>query len=457
MLFPTPRYGAEAITTLISRANGSVMLIPSTPFPVVSEILAKKPMRAYDFPLVEHFLSARPMPYPFTKTFESNRHEPLVCLHTSGTTGFPKPIIWTHDWANSIAAGHYIPAPPGYERIDEMLLGPQRRMMTLFPQFHASGIICALFFQLYLGTTVLYAPAAPTPNEAVDAAADALEVLSEEAKIHSLALPPPHAEYLGADTTQLERVSKKVDTLLWGGGDLSHASGSAIAARMQILNQLASTELGLWAELRRTEPSSAEVLEDDWHYVTFDKSLNIRFDPVSEGKEGTIYEAIMVKNKGEGAWVQPMFKIYTDMEEITLGDLFTQHPYDSEKWRHSGRSDDLLNFLTSETFHPGAAERRIATHPGVAEVIMVGTRRPKASLLIRLNNGTDLNSVWEVVDEVNQDSPLYARVGKHMILAITEPFPKTAKGTIQKKATIDLYASELDALYVEDGSYVPTR
>jgi hypothetical protein len=74
-----------------------------------------------------------------------------------------------------------------------------------------------------------------------------------------------------------------------------------------------------------------------------------------------------------------------------------------------------------------------------------------------LNNGTSLDSVWGIVEEVNKDSPVYARVERHMILAVTEPFPRTAKGTVQKKAAIASYESTLDVIYVKDGSFVPTR
>lgn len=455
MLFPTPRYGAEAITTLIARANGSVMLVPSTPLPVVSEVLAKRSMRTFDFPSVEHFLASQPAPYPFTKTFEAHKHEPLVCLHTSGTTGFPKPVIWTHDWLHSVAEGHYLPAPVGYERLDILMLGPQRRVMTLFPAFHASGIICALFFQLLLGTTVVYAPARLAPNESVDVAADALDSLGEEGRVDVVALPPPHTEYLGANATLLDRFSKRVKTVVFGGGDLSHSAGDTIATKMQVVNHIASTELGLWTELHKPGSVDTEKVEAEWSYVQFHPSSHIRFDAVSEAKEGTLYEAIMVRNQGEGAYVQPIFRIFPDVNEITLGDMFTRHPHNPKQWKHAGRADDLLNFLTSETFHPGNAERRITAHSGVAEAVIVGTRRPKASLIIRLNNETVLDKVWEVIDEINKDSPVYARVGRHMILTVTEPFPRTAKGTIQKKATIDLYKTQLDALYEQHGSFVP--
>lgn len=457
MLFPTPRYGAEAITTLISRANGSVMLTPSVPFPIVSEILNKRSMSTFELPSIEHFLASKPAPYPFTKTFESSRYEPLVCLHTSGTTGFPKPVIWTHDWASSLARGHYIPAPVGYERLDDILLGSQRRIMALFPPFHASGICIGLFFPLFLGTVVAHAPGGLTPKEVVNAVVDALDILGEESKVDSLALPPPHAEYMAANPTLLEKISSKVGTLLYGGGDISHSAGNTIAAQMQVFNQMASTEMGLWSATRRKEQGSTKTVEDEWRYLVFHPSLSIRFDAVSEGEETTLYEAIMVKNSDDDAWIQPLFKIFTDKEELTLGDLFTRHPHNPDKWKHSGRADDLLNFLSGETFHPGSAERRIAEHPGVAEVLVVGTRRPKASLIVRLNPDADLDEVWEVIERVNKDSPVYARVRRHMILTVTEPFPLTAKGSIRKKAVVEKYEGELDALYKEDGSFVPTK
>jgi hypothetical protein len=178
--------------------------------------------------------------------------------------------------------------------------------------------------------------------------------------------------------------------------------------------------------------------------------LNIRFDPVSADEHGTFYEAVLVKNEGAGAWVQPLFKIFTDVHEKSLGDLFTRHPHDPEKWKHAGRSDDLLVFLSSETFHPGFAERRITVHPGVAEALIVGTRRPRAALLVRLNEGADVGEVEKLVEDVTRDYPLYARIERHMILAVTEPFPKTAKGSIQKKATLGFFEERLDALYAND-------
>jgi hypothetical protein len=78
---------------------------------------------------------------------------------------------------------------------------------------------------------------------------------------------------------------------------------------------------------------------------------------------------------------------------------------------------------------------------------MVGTRRPKGALILRLKEGKTMDDAWGVVEEVNETSPVYARVDKDMVLVVEEPFLQTAKGSIQKKAMLDLYQKELDCLY----------
>jgi hypothetical protein len=202
--------------------------------------------------------------------------------------------------------------------------------------------------------------------------------------------------------------------------------------------------MGLWPAVERDN----EVGDDAggmWHYIHFHPAVNIRLDPVSDSLDGEICEATMVRNQGE--YVQPLFKIYTDDKERSVGDLFIRHPKNPALWRHCGRSDDLLNFITTEKFHPAAAELRLTSHPCIEEVVMVGTRRPKGALIVRLSTGKTVQDIWNVVEEVNEMSPVYARVSKDMILVVDEPFLSTAKGTIQKKAMVEKYERELDRLY----------
>ncbi|RYO73516.1 hypothetical protein AA0113_g151 [Alternaria arborescens] len=455
MLFPSPRYGAEALVKLIESVDAKVMLTPEVPIPVVEGVLSKRSMKTLQIPGVEQLLKSAAEPYPYKKTFQEHSKEPLICLHTSGTTGFPKPILWTHEWANSAGRSMNLDAPPGYDLQEELLYsrkeGRGRRMMLLFPPFHASGMIGMVLFPLTIGGTAIYPPTWTTPEAGVEGALKALDVIAARdggVATDCVALVPPLFEYLGKSPEAIRRMSQRTRQVGWGGGSVSRAAGGSVAAQMSILNSMASTELSIWPTIR---PSGTDLSQTAyWEYTTFHPASNIRFDTVSTSTDGTtLYEAVMIRNNGteHDGYVQPIFSIFPDAKERRLGDLFTQHPRNPEQWKHYGRADDLLVFLTNEKFFPTAAEQRIASHSGVAEVVMVGTRRPVASLIVRLEDGVQVSDIWGVVEDVNKDSPVYARVGREMILVVGEPFPKTAKGTVQKKALLEMYEKELDDLY----------
>ncbi|KAH4069535.1 hypothetical protein HBH98_067900 [Parastagonospora nodorum] len=443
MLFPSPRYGAEAIAKLIEHVDGNIMLSTTNPFPVHAEILARRPMRTYVLPSLPSLYATKSPHHPFTKTYAEHKHEHFVCLHTSGTTGFPKPILWTHEFVNANFQGYYLPPTNDGRELTHPFTGTLNRIMVPFPAFHTSGIVIQCFVGLATGSTILLPPPADSPGGVVDVIADTLDYLgSGPDAITTLTLPPPHMEYLARHPALLSRISARVARVGFGGGDISALAGNTIAAKLQILNEFGSTENGLWPAV--TKPQNAL-----WHYASLHPALNFRLDPVSESPDGTVCEAVLVKNPG--AFAQPLFTMYPHETERKVGDLFIRHPEYPQLWRHYGRADDLLNFSTSETFHPAAAERRIAGHECVEEVLMVGTMRPVGALIVRLAQGKGVDDLWSVVEEVNQTSPVYARVRRDMILVVTEAFPTTAKGTVQKKATVDKYKKELDGLYEKVG------
>jgi acyl-coenzyme A synthetase/AMP-(fatty) acid ligase len=76
--------------------------------------------------------------YPFDATFEEVRDVPFLGLHTSGTSGHPKPIYWTHAALATMAS---IRDP---EVHDEAVWGPNSLYTLLgkgtlcnaFPSFH---------------------------------------------------------------------------------------------------------------------------------------------------------------------------------------------------------------------------------------------------------------------------------------------------------------------------------
>lgn len=309
---------------------------------------------------------------------------------------------------------------------------------------------------LLLGNLPTYSQPGSTPEETVDYAISALEVLEAERgavteatqKVMTIVtMIPPCVEYLAKHPAKLDQLAQKARALRYGGGSISRATGDTVVQKMHLLNALGTTELGDWSCIR---PIDDDIRQDGkWEYLTPHPALNIQFEPVAEDAGETVYEAVLVKNNGKefDGFVQSFFKIFPDVKAKRTEDLFARHPKYPDLWNHRGRADDMLVFLSNEKFFPTVAEQHIASHPGIAEALIVGTRRPKAALIVRLENGVKLDDVWDKVEEVNVGLPLYARVERKMVIVVKAPFLKTAKGSIRKVEMLKKYSQELDGLY----------
>jgi acyl-coenzyme A synthetase/AMP-(fatty) acid ligase len=86
--FPSPRNSVAAQKHLLERLETRVLVTPD-PEPVsVSSILREYPIDVIRIPSLDELLCAQNVPpYPYKKSFEEARHEPLFVLHTSGSTG----------------------------------------------------------------------------------------------------------------------------------------------------------------------------------------------------------------------------------------------------------------------------------------------------------------------------------------------------------------------------------
>lgn len=86
-LFNSPRNSIDAHINLFNLQNSKIMVLPDPHPPCVAPLLKAYPMQILQFPDLEHLLNTETTPYPYTKTFEEAYNDPLLSLHTSGTTG----------------------------------------------------------------------------------------------------------------------------------------------------------------------------------------------------------------------------------------------------------------------------------------------------------------------------------------------------------------------------------
>jgi acyl-CoA synthetase (AMP-forming)/AMP-acid ligase II len=115
--------------------------------PLVKDILQKRPMRFLELPLLDELLDAGSTePFPYTKTFEEAAADPFCFLHTSGSTGVPKPIPWSHGIIGTMDAVRLLPPTEG----DGGLLPwtsdwkEGDRIYSSFPMCHVSMLLLSL-------------------------------------------------------------------------------------------------------------------------------------------------------------------------------------------------------------------------------------------------------------------------------------------------------------------------
>ena len=71
-------------------------------------------MKVLDLPELDELLDAEATePYPYDKIFDEALQDPLCLLHTSGSTGLPKPIAWSHGLISTLDAVRLLPETEG--------------------------------------------------------------------------------------------------------------------------------------------------------------------------------------------------------------------------------------------------------------------------------------------------------------------------------------------------------
>ncbi len=241
-----------------------------------------------------------------------------------------------------------------------------------------------------------------------------------------------------------------VNCVMASGGAISKASGDAIINRTRFLNILGTTEIGTLAQV--------EVAPEDWAYVRPSPLAGVEFRDSSDED----YELLIVRDEKLKEY-QPTFDIFPYLQEYSTHDLFRKHPTKLDHWLYTGRSDDVIVFLNGEKTNPTTMESLVQSHPEVRAALVVGQGRFEAALLVETislpclttkEKATLIETLWPTIQEANHQSPAHARISKSHILFTSpgKPILRTAKGTVQRKITLQGYSKELDALYADADS-----
>lgn len=209
--FISPRNSLEGQISLFKATNCGILYFAESYLPTILPWLELHPMRVIMAPSPDTWLQSTPPGFPYTKQFDEARWDPLVVLHTSGSTGFPKPIIMRQG-SFAIADGfrngpdfHGSPSAWTY-------WGSTSKFFLPMPLFHAAGIAAISSTGIYYGVAlVLGIPDRPLSADLV-----------VESLIHSGAdgtiLPPSIIEDLSL-TEEGIRALATLKIVGFGGGE----------------------------------------------------------------------------------------------------------------------------------------------------------------------------------------------------------------------------------------------
>jgi long-subunit acyl-CoA synthetase (AMP-forming) len=108
---------------------------------MLPELLSRRSMKVIEIPETKELMSTEPVPdYPYNKTFQEAASDPFCVLHTSGSTGLPKPIVWKNSLLGTLDASRLLPSseerPPWTVLFDE-----GDRFYSAFPLYHVSELL----------------------------------------------------------------------------------------------------------------------------------------------------------------------------------------------------------------------------------------------------------------------------------------------------------------------------
>ena len=443
MLFLSPRNSLKGQLHILDMTQCKVFAIPSVQLPSVRLIVTARDLYQLNVPELEDWLSG-PLAPPrlFIRSFEEVRHEPMVMLHSSGTTGLPKPVGYTY---GCLAATLSQLGPPveDQDRYVMELASRAPRLFNGFPIFHAGGIFFPLALAVFTGVQVVLPPAGQPLN------AELASLVHQYGNVQSAVLPPAILEDMCKDSSSLDAM-RHLRYIITGGAPLLKSAGDLIqSAGPRVYNLIASTETGTIPTL--------EIEQENWQYMRFATMYGIELRPHDDG----LYELVIVQNK-KYKGKQGVFENFPDLDEYPTHDLFRRHPdpNKSDYWISCGRFDDVIVLSNGEKFNPTTMEKHIQAHPIVSSALVSGRDRVQAALLVELRPniqhqlGTDrlkiLEELWPTIDQANHHGPAHGRLSKSFVLFTTpeKPMYRTPKGNVHRNSTLNLYDKEIDALYL---------
>ncbi|KAL8958002.1 MAG: hypothetical protein Q9193_004858, partial [Seirophora villosa] len=421
----SPRISSQAVANLMSETHCASIVCADSPQILRTIDQVKDHISVQAVPLLRRAWFDRPPTDgpPLTRDIDKAKEaeRTVVIMHSSGSTGLPKPIYVNHKW---------------HTQPDQASVGTKD--FTTLPLYHAFAL-SVLPGKMYNRRTLFFLNSnLPLTSENVSKALKAAQpdqVYAVPYVLKLLSEQPEGLEVLRSCAAVVTTGSQCPDTL----GDRLVNEG------VNLCNWLGSTEVGLVGTSANREPD-----DKDWAYLRIPQSKMRNIWPryICEDQ----YEFIFLKDfpsRVESNSQDPPQSFHSK-------DMFSPHPTIPNAWKYLGRIDDRVTLTNGEKVLPLPIEGRTREQPLVKEAVVFGVSKPFPGLLVfRSEAAKDLpddefvERIWPDVEAANQAAEGFSRIGKAMIVPIpaNAEYPQADKGSFIRSQVYRAFQKEIDEAY----------
>jgi thioester reductase-like protein len=341
-------------------------------------------------------------------------------MHSSGSTGMPKPIFQNHQAC-----------------LENFENGYSLRALNTAPLFHTFGFASVFRTISMRGMLYMYDHNLPLTSDYLVAALHAVKP--------DVFFGVPYALKLLADSGQGIQLLRSCQSVIVTGSACPDELGDLLVNHgVHLIVLYGATECGQVAASRRPKGDKS------WNYLRFYTNTKpyVNMKQLSD----SLYELIIL----DGYKSKVLSNSDDPPRSFHSRDLFSPHPTIPDAWKHMGRIDDRVTLINGEKVLPLPIEGRIRSDPLVAEAVVFGTQRDFPGLLafrgIQARDLPDeefIEKLWPAVQDANSQAEGFSQIRKDTIIPIAYgvSYPHTDKGTIIRTRVYQVFEQEINDIY----------
>ncbi|KOS17713.1 Carboxylic acid reductase [Escovopsis weberi] len=443
--FASPRNSDASMQSLLGVTKPIVILHADRFADLARHWASIYPVELRQAPSSHVWLEASPMPFPYEERLEEARWHPYFVIHTSGSTGIPKPVVVKQGSFSACDIWRQQPEFQGAPFLFTHWAASSSRLLLPMPAFHMAALSLFTFLGLYSATPIVFAP----PDRPLTADIVLRCIMASESD--SAMLPPSVLQEIAAIPGGIE-VLARLKFLGYGGGPVAPPLGDMLVERgVKLASALSSTEFSPYHIFYQRDPKLW-----NWHILNTD-SMGAEMREIDARVEGERAYELVLRRMNKDPGLQTVFYTFPDKQEWATGDLFKKHPTLPHHYQYAGRADDVIIFSNGLKMNPSSVERLVACHPGVKNALVVGSGRFQPALIVEphvLPQSSEqaealIDSLWPTIEEANQTNAAHSKITRQLV-TISDPkipFPTSAKGSVQRPFANEIYKHIIDAVY----------